>query len=448
MIAPGNRLLFLTAAVFVPAAGVAVLLPGAALIGAAVLVVFVLVAILDAAIGIRALDGLRVECQEVVRSSKDRDSELELTLHNESNRARQLRLGLPWPREITTPDPEIVAQLPADQPVSRLTWTFHPNKRGCFRIENCHVESPSPLGLWSVRNAFPQNTEIRVYPNLLSDRKNVAAIFLNRGGFGIHAQRQVGKGRDFEKLREYIPGDGYDEIHWKATAKRGHPVTKIFQIERTQEVYVVVDASRLSAREVPAPEDSAEPRVTTLERFITASLVLGMAAERQGDHFGLVTFSNQANSFIRARNGKAHYGACRDAIYTLEPQRVAPDFDELATFLRLRLRRRALLVFLTSLDDPVIAEQFTRSMELLNRQHLILVGMLPPPDVRPLFSDPDVSTVDDLYRHLGGHLRWRELRELEKRLRQRGVSLHLLEHERMTAQLVTQYLNVKRRQLI
>ena len=96
----------------------------------------------------------------------------------------------------------------------------------------------------------------------------------------------------------------------------------------------------------------------------------------------------------------------------------------------------------------MIAAQFTRSMELLNRQHLILVGMMPSPDVRPLFSDPEVTNVGDIYRHLGGHLRWRELRELERRLRQRGVSLHLLQQEHLTAQLVTRYLDVKRRQLI
>src|SRR5207247_10489432 len=86
------------------------------------------------------------------------------------------------------------------------------------------------------------------YPNLFTERKSLAALFLHRGSFGLHAQRQVGKGREFEQLREYIPGDGFDEVHWKATAKRGRPITKIFQVERTQEVYVVIDASRLSAR--------------------------------------------------------------------------------------------------------------------------------------------------------------------------------------------------------
>ena len=69
---------------------------------------------------------------------------------------------------------------------------------------------------------------------------------MNRGAFGVHAQRQVGQGREFEKLREYAPGDSYIDIHWKATAKRGRPVTKLYQVERTQEVYVIIDASRLA----------------------------------------------------------------------------------------------------------------------------------------------------------------------------------------------------------
>jgi uncharacterized protein (DUF58 family) len=77
--------------------------------------------------------------------------------------------------------------------------------------------------------------ELRVYPNLLGERRAVASIFLRRALPGVHSARQIGKGRDFEKLRDYVPGDSFDDIHWKATAKRAHPVTKVFQIERTQE---------------------------------------------------------------------------------------------------------------------------------------------------------------------------------------------------------------------
>src|SRR5207249_1294948 len=177
-------------------------------------------------------------------------------------------------------------------------------------------------------------------------RKSLAAFFLKRGALGLHLQRQIGKGRDFEKLREYVPGDSFDEIHWKATARRAKPITKVFQVERTQEIYVVIDASRLSSRETGGPGTSI------LERHVTAALVLGLATERQGDLFGLITFADKVQTFVRARRGKAHFTACRDALYTLQAQSVSPDFDELFSFIRLQLRRRCLIVMLTSLDDP------------------------------------------------------------------------------------------------
>jgi hypothetical protein len=53
-----------------------------------------------------------------------------------------------------------------------------------------------------------------------------------------------------------------------------------------------------------------------------------------------------------------------------------------------------------------------------------------------------------MYQALGGHLQWHSLRELETTLKRRGVGLALLNDERLSADLVTQYLNVKRRQTL
>jgi uncharacterized protein (DUF58 family) len=465
MIVPRTRLLTWFALLALPFATLAVALPETAALTGGLAGLFVLLAILDAVMGLGALDGLSVELPKVVRLSKDRPGELELHVVNAPQRQREVRLGLAFPRELAAAQEDLTALLPAKAERAKLTWPFQPLKRGNFILDQCYLESASPLGLWSVRGTTPTRCEIRVYPNLLTERKSVAALFLNRGQFGIHALRQVGKGRDFEKLREYVPGDDYGEIHWKATAKRGKPVTKVFQIERTQEVYVVIDASRLSARttvsslelgvsgspQADAPQletPNAKLETSVLERYLTAALVLGLAAEQQGDLFGLLTFSDRVQNFVRAKNGKAHYAHCRDALYTLQPQLVSPDFEELASFLRVRLRRRALVIVLTALDDPLLAEQFERSMELLCRQHLILVNMMQPPGAAPLFSAPDVEKVDDVYQRLGGHLLWHRLRELGKTLQHRGVTFNLLDNERLSAQLVTQYLAVKRRQLI
>jgi uncharacterized protein (DUF58 family) len=429
---------------------------GAAVLSAAIIGAFVAAVVADGLLAPRSLDGIRVNAPGITRLSKDREGAIDLHIENDKTDARRLRLGLGLPKEIASAHQDIGAVLPAGINVSRLAWSCTPARRGNYTLENCYLEGASPLGFWSYRATRPIHAEIRVYPDLLRERKNLAALFLTRGGFGVHVQRQVGKGREFEKLREYIAGDSFDDIHWKATAKRGRPITKVYQIERTQEVYIIIDASRLSARAANVTTATAHTEVapvggigtSILERFITAALVVGLAAERQGDMFGVVAFDDKVARFVRAKNGKAHYRSCRDALYTLQAEAVTPDFDELCSFIRLKLSRRALLVFLTSLDDPVLAESFVRNLELICRNHLVLVNMLKPARAMPLFHDANVGTLDDLYGKLGGHIVWHNLRELEKVLRRRGVGFSLLDSAEMCAQLVSQYVSVKRRQIL
>src|SRR5439155_22310716 len=249
---------------------------------------FFLCALADGFAARTRLEGLSVELPAIARMSKDREAKLGLRIRNQRQKTATLRLGLSLPPEIQSDHEDRWIALPAGTDWSRLHWTCRPVKRGNYQLDCAYLESASSLGFWAVRRQVPLQCEIRVYPNLSAERKNLAALFLHRGTFGLHAQRQVGKGREFEQLRDYVPGDGFDEVHWKATAKRGRPITKIFRVERTQEVYVVIDASRLSARKIeateprvhgrgfPAPQLSTlnSPASSTLERFITAGLVL------------------------------------------------------------------------------------------------------------------------------------------------------------------------------
>ena len=187
----------------------------------------------------------------------------------------------------------------------------------------------------------------------------------------------------------------------------------------------------------------------TLERTLTAALLLAVAAEQQGDLFGLVGFNDKVNQFVRAKSGQAHFEACRDAIYTQQPKMVSPDFDELSAFLRTRLRKRALLVFLTALDDPLLAESFS---------HKTTVALPPAPDPRehaeaarrgPGSSRREpVTNADQLYERLGGHLRWHNLNELDKSLRRRGVRFHLLDNESLCSQVGHPAMSAVPRQLI
>lgn len=434
---PSPRLIWLVVLVGFPAAVASgiepqLLIPMIAIIGA--LVAF---AVADAAMRKRALAGIRVETPDLVRFFKDREAEIRIRVHNPAKQARRLRIGIAAPEGLETPDEERTVDLPAGADLAEFSWTWTPQRRGRYLFDACYLESASPLGMWTVRRREPIALEIRVYPNL---RRHGDLKSLRRGAEGLHVMRQLGRGREFEKLREYVAGDGFDEIHWKATARRGRPITKAFQVERTQEIYVIIDASRLSAR--PAGDETA------LERAIVAGLVLCAAAERRGDLFGLAAFSHQVDAFVRARNGKAHYAACRDAIYELHPRLTSPAFDEIATFLRLRLRRRSMLLFLTSLDDPVLAENFARATQLLASRHLVMAGMLRPPSAQPLFHDPRVESSGDIYRQLAGHISWKRLREVEATLGRRGVRLALLDPEKFSSGLIRLYDEVKQRQLL
>lgn len=475
MLIPGNRLLAVVALGILPLATLGGLFPGPVGLAAWAGVGLILgLAALDAALGAwHAARGIEFALPEVVRLSKGRPGTVGLVVRNarRGSPARRLRAGLGWPEPVRTPHETLALTLAAGVERTRFDWPCVASRRGRYALARAYYEEASPLGLWAVRRSAAVGCELRVYPDLRAERRQAAAVFLHRGGLGSHAQRQVGRGRDFEKLRDYVPGDSIQDISWKATARRQRPVSKVFQIERTQEVYVLIDASRLSARPAadPAEADGVDgdalltdtdlaPEAlraapTTLERYLSSALLLCVAAERQGDLFGLTTFADGVRTFLRAKNGAAHFNACREAIYALEPAAVSPDFDELCTFLRLRLRRRALLVVLTSsLDDPVLAESFLKAVEGVSRQHVVLVNSLRPPGVSALFTDADggtgVRTTDDVYRRLGGHLRWQRMRETENRLRRLGVGFTLLDERRMTEQLVLQYLNVKQRQVI
>ncbi len=439
MLVPSNRLL-IWLIVVLPFAALGPMVPAASGVSLLVFAALGLVAVADALLSRGSARGLRVTIPEVVRLSKDRPGVIPVFIEHRADRAEDVVIGLPLPREIASEHETMTCRHPADTAKSSIDWACVAAARGRFFIDRCYHQVISPFGLWLARGSTPVRAEIRVYPNLLCERNRLAAIFLNRGDFGLHTQRMLGQGRDFEKLRDYIPGDSYDDIHWKATAKRGRPVTKLYQVERTQEIYVLVDHSRLSGR-----ENGGEP---ALEHFLRSALVLGLVAEQQGDLFGLVTFSERVTRFIRASGGKAHYDACRDAIYMLPAETATPDFGELFSFIRLRLRRRALLLVLTDLTDPQIAESFLDNVRLICRQHVVLVSTIAQPGIGPVFAAAKATHVDDLYGSLGGHMVWQKVREVEKSLHHVGVGLSMVEDDRLSTELVTQYMSVKARQVL
>lgn len=447
---PRNPLLLITALLVVPLLGVAT----AASQPLALLVVLAIGVVVswDGFASRSLLDGFVVESAGLVRLAKGREDRISLFLRHPTVAIQNLRVGLAFTPQLGACQDIQEVQVSGLSERQSVEFLCRPRETGSFLLDTCFLEAPSRWGFWARRKAVPLSLELRVYLDLMRERQVMAVLFLNRESLGIHAQRQVGQGRDFEKLRRYIGGDSLSDIHWKATAKRGFLVTKQFRVERTQEVYVVVDGSRLSARSA-VPEHylsrmAQDEEVTVLERYLTAAMLLGLAAEKQGDLFGVVGFADKVQSFVRAKAGRSHFSSCRDALFGMRPLPVSPDPEELFSFLRQRLQRRALLIVLTHLDDPLTAESFIANIGLLSRRHLVLVAMIKDRHMRPIFSGGPVQNEAEIYEALGAHLRWRDLKEVGSVLHRKGVQFSLLDNEGLCLSLLTQYVNIKQRQLL
>ncbi|MBS1854051.1 MAG: DUF58 domain-containing protein [Acidobacteria bacterium] len=431
MIVPSNRLLVSAAAIVLPAAALAGYAPALAPAAWGAIAVWTLAAGVDAWRGTRRLRALSASAPAELRMTRDVAAPVTFALDNLSGAALPLRLAPVVPETFESDRPVVEVTAPAG--ASRVEWTCRGGTRGDRILREVWLETCSPFALWQARAARQLDCTLRVYPNL-RDRAT-SALFLRAMDPGTRLRRQRGKGKEFENLRHYLPGDSFEDVHWKATARRAFPMVKQYSIEHAQEVYAVIDASRLSAR------------AGILDRYVDAALHLALIAERQHDRFGLVTFADRTGSLVRARGGSEQFRVCREAIYRLQPRRVSPDFREVFTTLQTSLRRRALLVFFTSLDDALLAETFERDVALLARRHLVLVHVMPGPEARPLFERLPADT-EAVWSALSGQLAWNRMRRLQIALQNRGVRLSFVDADRIKTQVANAYLEVKRRQAL
>lgn len=446
---PSSRCLFLFAVLTLLLAGSKLFFRTDGLLFYLPVLLFAGIGILDLRLSVSLDKQIDITFPKVVRLSKNKDTLFCIHIETRLSSVKNLAVGLLLPEDrFKAPWRK---QIKLNMPETELEWPVTGVKLGQYRLPACHIQINSTMGLWLLRTPRKTECEFRVYPNMVDEKRNLAAVFLGAKP-GFHSQKKMGKGKEFEQLREYLPGDLYEDIHWKATAKRSTPVSKIYQIEKTQDVCVFIDTSRLSARHTAGflntrPKNDP-PAENVLEKYITAALSVGLITQQQGDRFGLGVFNDTVEKFVPAGTGKSHFNACRDALYTIRSRRVSPDFTELIRFIGNTVRKRSLLIILTCLDDPAIAESLVKNIHILGRRHLVAVNMLNPISAAPVFSSPDITGVDDIYERLAGHFLWDFLKECEQSLRKAGIGFFTHTYEQLAIDIISHYLAIKKRQVL
>ena len=323
---------------------------------------------------------------------------------------------------------------------AEVSYHVTPSHKGDHRFGRLHLRYRSPWGLLFRQWSVSAEKSVKVYPNLQEVRRY--ELLARRGRLrevGIRASRFRGAGTEFESLRDYQPDDEFRRIDWKATARRGRPITSLYQTERSQQVMLILDAGRLMAGQVG--------QVSKLDHAINAALLLAYVATAMGDQVGLLAFAGSMRAYQPPARGRSQVFRLLEHLYRLEPELVEPDYREAFRFLAGRQRRRSLLIVFTDLVDRASSEILLRQLIGLRGTHLVLCVLLADADLVAL-ARARPETTDDAFRTAVAQQVLLDRQAAISQLREEGVHMIEVPAAELSVNVINQYLRLKGRSLL
>jgi len=390
------------------------------------------------------VDTWQIERQLAPRLMLGEPNTVEIRLTVPAGRALQLDLRDDFP-----PGLELVGardlrlKLPRSTTSARVVsvgYQLLAPRRGEYHFGDLHIRCRSPWGLVRRQSAYPAAASCRVYPNLRQARREELTFRqLYPFRFGQHPTRQRGQGRDFETLRDYLPGDDLRDIAWLATARRGRLVTRQYRFEHHQRVVLLLDAGRLMTSRID--------HLTKLDHAINAALSLSRIILAAGDQLGLLIFDQEVRSWLPPQRGPAHFQKLLEALYQVEARLVEPSHERACAFLSHVNPRRSLALFLTDVVDEVASAQLLTATASLLPRHLPLVVTIGDLDLSHLVDRPPTS-VQEVYRQSVAEDLLHHRREALARIAERGALALDLPTTRLAPSLIHQYFHIRDRRLV
>lgn len=359
---------------------------------------------------------------------------------NPTGRALTLRVRETWPLMFgESNDAERELAL-APHGVVRESQTLLATTRGRGTAGRLALRVQGPWGLAWRQGKRELPWTVTVYPNL----RNAALRALptqaqRRRDAGFRNLRRLGEGRSFESLRDWTPGDDSRAIDWKATARRGHLMTRQYEDERRQQVMMLIDAGRMLTADI-----DGRPR---LESAIDAALELAHSAVRHDDDIGLLVFADEILHYVPPTRGRRALRLVLEGLATVQGRLVEPHYPAAFAFLAAKSRRRALSVLFTDVIDRTASEALVSHAGALRPRHLPLVVTLRDPALERLATTRP-ATEDAAFERAAAE----ELLEAREGaladLRSRGILVLDTLPDRAAENVVEQYERLKRRAMV
>jgi uncharacterized protein (DUF58 family) len=379
--------------------------------------------------------------------ARESDSKLSLgawnpvtvTLCNQSRYAVRLAVR-DEPPAVFAADARVLEGDVAPHGTLTLSYRVRPPRRGDYAFGSLNLRYRGVLGLIIRQARYPAPARVKVYPNLLDIRKY--EILMRKAQLyelGLRNARIFGAGTEFERLRDYQPDDEYRKIHWKATARRGKPITMEYETERSQTIVTLIDVGRMMRSPVG---DLAK-----VDYAINTALMLAYVAGLKGDRIGLLTFADQVGGYLAPRRGKGQFYRMLETLYAVQSQPAAPNYQRAFGYLAAKNKKRSLVVVFTDLGDADAARELVTYVAQLWPRHLPLCVTI---------SDPALTGVAGAPAHDSAGVYQRAV--AEKLLNARQVVLETLARhgvltldvpaEKLTVAVINKYLELKARTLL
>ena len=322
----------------------------------------------------------------------------------------------------------------------------HPRHRGDVILGSVFLRYRGALGMverWAVCEGAQR---VRVFPatEQAGQGTELALTRARQLEMQKRQQRLRGIGREFESLREYQRGDELRNISWTATARRAKLITRSYTTERSQQVWLVLDAGRLSRT---AYRLRADLFVTQLDQAATAAMMLAQVIGGSGDRFALLTYGRRVQQQLLPGHGTAHLRLMLDLLSQTRSERAEADHLGAAARLKHLQRRRGLILWVTEMADSIGRPEVVAAAVELVKRHLVVLVLLEHPELTALaMREPE--TVEQMFQSTAAQqvLERRQAAIVELR-RQRVFVVETTPGE-LGAKAIAKYIEVKAQGLI
>ncbi len=322
----------------------------------------------------------------------------------------------------------------------QIRYELTPLTRGEYNFGHVNAFAASPIGLLERSVFLAEPADIPVFPSILQMKKYELRAFDRMAQFnGLKRLRRIGHSYEFEQIKNYVQGDDYRAINWKASGRRAQLMVNQYEDERAQQLYCIIDKSR--SMRLPFAG------LSLMDYAINTSLVISNIALQKYDRAGLITFSDVIGATIKSDSKANQLNKILQALYREKERPLEANYELLFQAIRKLINGRSLLLLFTNFESSYALDRVLPILRRLNNLHLLVVIFFENTEIQALARLP-AQTIEDIYKQTTAQQFLAEKSRMVSKLRQFGIQAVLTKPEDLSIQTINKYLELKARGLI